>query len=74
MATSCARWFRSSTTKSIELLSTYAVAAADGLFIANEVGGDGVDLFGLFELHAQLVVDAAVRLTNPKESTDDAVK
>lgn len=58
--------------ESVHLLTTYAVAAADGLFIAKEVGGDGVDLFGLFELHAQLVLDAAVRLTNPKESTDDA--
>lgn len=44
---------------SVQLLRTYAVAAADGLFIANEIGGDSVDLLALFELHAGLVFDAA---------------
>ena len=44
---------------SIQLLTTYAVAAADGLFIAKEIGGDSVDLLALFELHAGLVFDAA---------------
>jgi AcrR family transcriptional regulator len=47
---------------SVELLTTYAIAAADGLFIAHEIGGDSVDLMALFELHAQLVYEAAVRL------------
>ena len=47
---------------SIELLTTYTIAAADGLFIAHEIGGDPVDLIALFELHAQLVYEAALRL------------
>lgn len=29
---------------SVQLLTTYALAAADGLFIAKEIGGDSVDL------------------------------
>ena len=45
-----------------KLLATYAISAADGLFIARELGGDSVDLIGLFELHAHLVYDAAIRL------------
>ena len=46
----------------IHQLATYAIAGADGLFIAKEVGGDAVDLIGLFELHAQAVYDTALRL------------
>jgi AcrR family transcriptional regulator len=48
--------------KSIKLLTTYAISAADGLFIAKEIGGDDVDLIALFELHGNLVYDAAVSL------------
>lgn len=48
---------------SVQLLTTYAMATADGLFIAKEIGGDSVDLIALFELHAHLVYDAAVRLS-----------
>jgi len=44
------------------LVTTYAVAGADGLFIAHEIGGDSVDLLRLFELHARLMFDAATRL------------
>jgi len=44
------------------LVTTYAVAGADGLFIAHEIGGDRVDLLRLFELHARLMFDAATRL------------
>ncbi len=47
---------------SVRLLTTYAIAGADGLFIAKEVGGDSVDLMKLFELHARLVFEAAARL------------
>ncbi len=36
-------------------LATYAVAGADGLFIAKEIGGDSVDLISLFELHANAI-------------------
>ena len=44
--------------ESVRLLTTYAIAGADGLFIAKEVGGDSVDLIKLFDLHARLVFDA----------------
>jgi AcrR family transcriptional regulator len=43
-------------------LVTYAIAGADGLFIAKEIGGDSVDLLALFELHAQVLYDAAQRM------------
>lgn len=43
-------------------LVTYAIAGADGLFIAKEIGGDAVDLVALFELHARALYDTAVRL------------
>ena len=48
--------------ESVRLITTYALAGADGLFIAKEVGGDSVDLIELFDLHARLVFDAAVKL------------
>jgi hypothetical protein len=41
---------------------TYAIAGADGLFIAKELGGDAVDLLALFELHARALYDSALRL------------
>jgi AcrR family transcriptional regulator len=43
-------------------LATYALAGADGLFIAKEIGGDSVDLIALFEMHARVLYDSAVRL------------
>lgn len=43
-------------------LATYALAGADGLFIAKEIGGDTVDLVSLFELHARAITDAAARM------------
>ena len=43
-------------------LSTYALAGADGLFVAREIGGDSVDLLALFELHARAVHQAAVTM------------
>ena len=45
-----------------QLVATYAMAGADGLFIAKEIGGDAVDLVALFELHARLVFDGAIKL------------
>src|ERR1700756_6066432 len=33
-------------------LATFAIAGADGLFVAKEIGGDAVDLPALFEMHA----------------------
>jgi AcrR family transcriptional regulator len=46
----------------IHQLVTYAIAGADGLFIAKEIGGDAVDLIELFELHARALYDTALRL------------
>ncbi|OCB09179.1 TetR family transcriptional regulator [Mycolicibacterium porcinum] len=47
-------------------LATYAIAGADGLFIAKEIGGDSVDLIALFELHARNVIEAARRLVTER--------
>ena len=46
----------------VHQLVTYAIAGADGLFIAKEIGGDAVDLLTLFELHAWALYDSALRL------------
>lgn len=47
----------------IDQLAAYAMAGADGLFIAKEIGGDAVDLIALFELHGRSIYDAAVRMS-----------
>jgi AcrR family transcriptional regulator len=44
---------------SVRQLTTYAIAGADGLFIAREIGGDDVDLIALFDLHARTLIDIA---------------
>jgi AcrR family transcriptional regulator len=43
-------------------LTTYAVAGADGLFVQREINGDAVDLVAMFDLHARLVYEAAMRM------------
>ena len=43
-------------------LATFAMAGADGLFIAKEIDGDAVDLISLFELHGHAIYDTARRL------------
>lgn len=48
-------------------LVTYAIAGADGLFIAKEIGGDSVDLVALFEMHARVLYDTALRMIAEKE-------
>jgi AcrR family transcriptional regulator len=48
----------------IHQLVTYAIAGADGLFIAREIGGDAVDLIALFELHARALYETAVRMVS----------
>ncbi|MGD1238508.1 TetR/AcrR family transcriptional regulator [Mycobacterium seoulense] len=53
--------------ENVRLLTTYAIAGADGLFIAKEVGGDSVDLIKLFDLHARLVFQSATRLLESGE-------
>jgi AcrR family transcriptional regulator len=50
----------------VRRLATYAMAGADGLFIAKEIGGDAVDLVALFELHGRAVYDTARRLMRTK--------
>lgn len=47
-------------------LATYAMAGADGLFIAKEIGGDSIDLLALFATHARSVYEAALRLIAEK--------
>lgn len=46
---------------SIRRLTTYAVAAADGLVIAREIDGDSLDLVALLELHAHALVGLVTR-------------
>jgi hypothetical protein len=53
--------------ENVRLLTTYAIAGADGLFIAKEVGGDSVDLIRLFDLHARLVFEYATQLLESGE-------
>jgi AcrR family transcriptional regulator len=48
-------------------LATYAMAGADGLFIAKEIGGDSIDLVALFEMHARVLYDTALRMIAEKE-------
>ncbi|WP_225827194.1 TetR/AcrR family transcriptional regulator [Streptomyces naphthomycinicus] len=48
--------------ESVQILTTYAVAGADGLFVQREINGDAVDLVAMLELHAQLVYEAATRM------------
>jgi hypothetical protein len=50
----------------VHQLATYAMAGADGLFIAKEIGGDAVDLLALFELHGRSLYDIARRLLREK--------
>jgi len=46
----------------IAQLATYAIAGADGIFIAGEIGGDDVDLAALFDIHGRALFDTAVRM------------
>ncbi|MFC7265708.1 TetR/AcrR family transcriptional regulator [Streptomyces lutosisoli] len=46
----------------VRILTSYAVAGIDGLFVQQEMTGEAVDLVTLFELHAQLVYEAAIRM------------
>lgn len=51
----------------------YALSAADGLFIAREIGGDNVDLPALFEMHAQALM-ALASLESVTVVTDTGTK
>lgn len=48
----------------VRVLTTYAVAGADGLFVHREIHGEAVDLVAMFQLHARLVHDAAARMAS----------
>ncbi len=50
----------------VSQLATYAIAGADGLFIAKEIGGDAVDLIALFTLHGQALYETAMRMVEEK--------
>ena len=52
----------------IQQLATYAIAGADGLFIAGEIGGDSVDLIEMFKLHGQALYGTALRMIEENES------
>lgn len=49
-------------------LATYAIAGADGLFIAKEIGGDSVDLGALFAVHGRALYDTALRMIEENET------
>lgn len=51
----------------IDQLATYAIAGADGLFIAGEIGGDSVDLIELFKLHGRALYGTALRMIEENE-------
>ncbi len=51
----------------VQQLATYAIAGADGLFIAKEVGGDSVDLVAMFEIHGQALYATAQRMIAENE-------
>ncbi|GAA4679090.1 TetR/AcrR family transcriptional regulator [Gordonia humi] len=48
--------------RGLDRLATYAMAGADGLFVAKEIGGDDVDLPVMFGLHASAVMAVAAEL------------
>ncbi|MGY4712228.1 TetR/AcrR family transcriptional regulator [Mycolicibacterium sp. CBM1] len=52
----------------VRQLATYAIAGADGLFIAKEIGGDSIDLLALFAVHGQALYDTALRMVQENKS------
>ena len=55
------------TDEQVRQLATYAIAGADGLFIAKEIGGDSVDFVAMFALHGQVLFDTAARMVAENE-------
>lgn len=49
-------------------LAIYAIAGADGLFIAKEIGGDSVDLNALFAVHGRALYDTALRMIEDNDT------
>jgi len=50
----------------VHQLAAYAIAGADGLFIAKEIGGDSVDLVPMFALHGQALHGMASQMIAEK--------
>ncbi|GAA3970944.1 TetR/AcrR family transcriptional regulator [Actinomadura viridis] len=48
--------------RAVRMLTSYAVAGADGLFVEHEIRGGNADLVEMFRLHARAVHDMAVRM------------
>jgi AcrR family transcriptional regulator len=46
----------------VRLLTTYAIAGADGLFVQREFNGDSIDLVALFQFHARQVYETGIRM------------
>lgn len=46
----------------VQHLARYAMAGADGLFIAHEIDAEDLDLIAMFRMHAQAVYQAAVHM------------
>lgn len=57
----------------VDQLAVYALAGADGLFIAREIDGDVVDFSALFDMHGRSVIDAILRLEARQVDADDTV-
>ncbi len=53
----------------VRRLTSYALAGADGLFIANQIDGDALDLPAMFGLHAEMLYDTAMRLSREGQNT-----
>lgn len=49
--------------KQANLLAIYTVACTEGLFIANEIGGESVDPVELFTINGQTLYDTAMRMS-----------
>lgn len=68
LSTSIRRMGLGLTESQVGQLATYAIAGADGLFVAHEIGGDSVDLVALFALHGQALYDTALRMIGDNQS------
>ena len=56
------------TEEQVRQLATYAIAGADGLFIAKEIAGDGMDFITLFQIHGRALYDTALRMVAENEN------
>lgn len=54
----------------VDQLAAYAIAGADGIFIAKEIGGEGVDFAGLFDIHGRALFHTAMGMVAENDATD----